>query len=65
MYKSNILTLQETVGIYGYKMQLKKVDKKRQKNLEKARQLPEISNSEALEIIKQLAQFQVKKKDIA
>ena len=65
MYRSNILTLQETVGIYGYKMQLKKADKKRQKNLKKARQLPEISNSEALEIIKQLAQFQVKKKDIA
>ena len=58
MYKSNLLTLQEKIGIYGYKLQLKKI--RREENLKKARELPEISNAEALAII-----AAVKKKDIA
>jgi hypothetical protein len=58
VYKSNLLTLQEKIGIYGYKLQLKKI--RREENLKKARELPEISNAEALAII-----AAVKKKDIA
>jgi hypothetical protein len=61
MYKSNLLTLQERIGNYGYKAKTKKT--KREKNLEKARELPEISNSEALAII--AAMVEVNKKDIA
>ena len=61
MYKSNLLTLQEKIGIYGYKLQLKKI--RREENLKKARELPEISNAEALAII--AAMSEKKKKDIA